>query len=501
MIRNLPATVLLRRDPLFLYIQPEIPELTDLLRIPELIYDVNADGLQRSLSYFCDVESDNNGPYCRCFSGFEPIVKEWLTRHGIRIKKADRRRSPLRRIRSPKLESLKKYGLPIDEGFLRFLRQSRRGIIRYSSDMQRDWLIAQVTLAFRKSKIMVTASRRNDVRTLGKAIQPYFPRVKAYFVTDFTGSRRLVLTTPAKAHAGVIEIEKRDFYLALDPLELFQDRLLSNPLLPLDQAKRARIFGFVPIERRLNRRERVLLTGIFGSEEICLYQHGHVARKVDVVSFSIRTGPRHAADADEMTVRRECVWSNGTRHRRIADIARMVSLEDEDGLQRDSSRLTDLELARRHGDVVVLVDNLDQAVSLGMALPNARIVGDRDIWGDGLSDVHRRRMADLEGRPKCVFHLLIATMAGLWRVPDVGVLIRADSGPSLPPLTPDQLSKQHRNSDRMLVIDCHDRYHPAMRGWWHARQAAYREAGWQPLRERDLTPLERFTQLTSGGGE
>src|SRR5262245_10296919 len=76
----------------------------------------------------------------------------------------------------------------------------------------------------------------------------------------------------------------------------------------------------------------------------------------------------------------------------------------------------------------------------------------------------------------------------------VGVLVRADGGAGLPPLGPGQLVEPDEGPARpLLLIDLHDRHHPALRRQSRRRQDAYADRGWfapgvEPVQAR----AERF---------
>jgi len=82
----------------------------------------------------------------------------------------------------------------------------------------------------------------------------------------------------------------------------------------------------------------------------------------------------------------------------------------------------------------------------------------------------------------------------------VDVLVRADAGTGLPPLTPGQLAQPDGDDRSLLLVDVSDRHHPLLRRA-RRREAAYRARGWfgsgvAPARGR----VERFLASRPEGG-
>jgi hypothetical protein len=74
------------------------------------------------------------------------------------------------------------------------------------------------------------------------------------------------------------------------------------------------------------------------------------------------------------------------------------------------------------------------------------------------------------------------------------VLIRADAGSDLPPIQTDALKERDNNPAKpLLVIDCHDKQHPALRRLSRLRQQAYQRRGWlAPYADPEQARVDAF---------
>jgi hypothetical protein len=88
----------------------------------------------------------------------------------------------------------------------------------------------------------------------------------------------------------------------------------------------------------------------------------------------------------------------------------------------------------------------------------------------------------------------------------VEVLIRADGGVGLPPMTAfppgkivfieNNLPEKPAGEPRLVLVDFDDRHHPLLRRWSRQRRAAYAARGWHGP---GVEPLERRIELFLAG--
>ena len=287
---------------------------------------------------------------------------------------------------------------------------------------------------------------------------------------------------------GAIAVEKRTIYISLNPDELFPTGV-RTPLDDIKRAGRARMYGLLPIGAEVPPYTRSLITALFGLKEVVVPRHGHVLRNVDVAFTTVSGGPDIAKLPDELAIRRNGIWKHPVRNRRIAKLASLLATKKYATAHQQFPDLGRVQLRRGGRKVVVLVENLEHALAMAKYLPEAPIVFGPDHWTGDLSTAQKDRLKPRRPRKP---HVTIATLTGLPDVDRMDVLLRADAGRGLPPLSEEQRVVPHGTADRLLLIDCRDRHHPFLRTLSQERRIDYLASGWRVDGEAEPSALDRF---------
>jgi hypothetical protein len=486
-IRPQRNTVVVRRDGQYVSVAPRVPGLASTFVGVRHVADPDS-GRVLAVPYPLLWEMEGrSGPALQAFAGLEPLVVAWLRRSGYAVEMAGDR--PPEWV-VPDAGRLARVGGTIDHGLLEFVRRHDRGVIRYHPDhVDPDWLVAQIALGWPKERVLVTATRRETAADLHSRLRAYFPGAALFAGTSHRRAGRVTVATPAYARAGAIGIERRTVYVAADPADLFSATQTAG-VDSLRAAWRARLYGLLPLQTELPPHTRSLMTSLFGPDEVVIPRHGHVERAVEVVFVTVEGGPR-VRDADPVALRRGGVWQHPVRNRRLAKLARLLAAGDIEAVRAAFSHLSGVALGAPPGRrVVILADGVEHALALAGHVPDAPVVCGSDPWTAGLTAGQAERLdsgAGVSGTAR----LLIATQAGLSSACSFEILVRADAGRGLPPLPDDQLVAPHGSASSLLVVDCADRHHPALRVRSRERRAAYVVAGWIVAGEPTLSPLDR----------
>jgi hypothetical protein len=204
-----------------------------------------------------------------------------------------------------------------------------------------------------------------------------------------------------------------------------------------------------------------------------------------------------------MEIKRQGLWRNHARNRQVARLARRLQAGEWQAIGKGfPPARTGLREGQRLA-VAVLVENLEHAEAIARDLPGWRVATDND-WKPGC--VGR----DVKGAQGSVEpgaggkQGVIITALGIEKLDlsGVDVLIRADGGVGLPPMTafpPGKIVFNENNlpegpagEPRLVLVDFYDRHHPLLRRWSRQRRAAYAERGWYAA---GVEPLERRIEL------
>lgn len=379
-----------------------------------------------------------------------------------------------------------------DEHVLRFIHDHDRGLVRFiPGKVDVLCLIVQIALAFSTATMIVTMATNEVARKVYDRLTKSLAGV-----TIVTSKRcppapgRICVCTFAALARTEIECEKRDIVIAMDAAELIGERGQEAVLMA---DARFRLFGFLPIGRKLSRYDYDRLVAMFGLQETFVPRHGHQPIQVTVAWSPIRA-PALPRDLGLLTLKRRGIWKQQQRNRQVARLA--AALADGNwkllcGKHPAIAEAIDTEGPHR---VAVVVEALEHALELASRLPHWPVKAGTEVVERGLPPrlcrlLAARRVGRRTTSP------FIATSAALEEVEftELDVVIWAGGGPYGPPLPADRLICRASKEHRLLVVDSCDRHHPRLRRWSRRRREAYREAGWfapgaNPLAEK----IKRF---------
>ncbi len=290
---------------------------------------------------------------------------------------------------------------------------------------------------------------------------------------------QVAVCTPVGLTHVPVQVEWLDIDIIVDVQEI----LSKVGMECIAHAVRARLFGLLEAGAQPAPLERDFLTGLFGFQELILPRHGHRQRGIQVLYYPIRGGPRLPANVDILTAKRLGICQHTLRNRKVAQIASAFRENRIDKVEKTFvHQARNLALSPRHG-VIVLVENIEHALALAHRLPDWPILTGLEVYKDGLPAEQAKKL-----RPVCPFgefhplHAIVTAVAlGALDLSTIGVLVRADGGVGLPPLSQLALVEPTTNAPHpLLLIDFHDCHYPLLRRWSRQRQEAYVERGWFP---------------------
>lgn len=489
--------LIVRQEGQFLDVVPVPEELHQVLRTEVHVLQMD---VQRSLAVgrvpapLYREMTDENGTVLDCHAGLLPVVFRFAERAGYPIRL---QRQPPVRLPEPDFPSPEQLA-PLDRGFLRCVQQHERAIVRYdSSTVDPARLVAQVATAWPQLTIAVAVTRIEEARQVRNHLLQYLPGVVAVTsrnrVPDSEVGRVVVATYNALGHTG-IEIEKRDIVLALNAVEASSPHALSC----LGHAKRARMYGLLAKASALAPYDQDVIPRLFGFQEVVVPGHGVEEVRVEVIWCRKVGCPVLPDTLDLVQVKGKGLWHNHARNRQVASLARRLQAGD---WQANGTDLSSLAGTTRVA-VAILVENVEHAEALASYLPDWLVKVSSALRADSGKQTSLLDSAETG---------IITTAMGAEEM-DLGsidVLIRADGGVGLPPVTgfpPGQIIYPKKNlpEKRLVLVDVFDRHHPLLRRWIRQRRAAYAERGWfapgvDPVEERIQQFLLRRGQYAGQG--
>jgi hypothetical protein len=451
----------------------------------------------------CGVE-DNFGTIASLFfAGLEPAVRRLLECDDrkvktVRITECNNRTvgvvdPPPNHLPPPVAQTLDATYI-LDQPLIDCVRRYELAVIRYNpTTVDPASLVAQVARAWPEKTILILAARRVDVCRFRRRLRRY--KIHADAVTGRNNpaevGRIAVSTFMAMSHAPVRH-EWRDIVFVLDAVEAVG----KTARWCLSHARRARWYGLVPDGAKPSPFEDDLLTELFGFQEIYIPRHYHYEAPVAVVRCSIEGGPSLPPGLDDVEVKRQGIWRNPMRNRRIARLARLLHDDGADQLRRQFPAVAEALAGTSTASVFVVVENLEHGLELARKLSGWPLIAGPSPNTAGLSanDVQILLAGEeaREQRPP----FAIVTAAGLQTMikPAPGVVVRADGGVGLPVLgSIDLLMPTWHAGRRMVLVDFNDRHHPALRRWSRRRQEAYERQGWfAPGVDSMMARVDRF---------
>jgi hypothetical protein len=422
-------------------------------------------------------------------AAMEPVVRTALAKAGYAIRTSG---TPLGELPAPNLDNLRLWDL-INPSVIDFVRAKPRGIIRNGYKVDPSWLIAQVALAWPTMKIAVVVRTHDEASRVGAALGDLVSDVSV-----IAGSRcpsevsQLVVTTyeglaQTPRYKGpdhsVFDVSWLDMIFVLDA----HDAVSKVAMQALSRALRARLYGFPSRFQMIPPLDRDHQATLFGFAELVVPEEGYRQRQVEVLRYPIKGG-MDLAKLSDVALKRQGIWHNELRNRKVARLAqnllkdprllaRMLQLPETDAALED----------RSPGNIAVVVENLEHALALNAKLPEFFISHGSEASTEGLSP-EQVQLLNRQPGPFAVppLGIIVTTTALKDPLKDlnlriIDVLIRADAGSDLPPINADSLIERDSNIAKpLLLVDFHDRQHPALRRLSRLRQQAYQKRGWLP---------------------
>lgn len=439
-------------------------------------------------------------PYHQTFAGLESEIERLLHKMGRKCVLTGDRPSPLP---EPLWKSLprKRTG---DRRLLRFVHTSERGIISYrEGKVDVAWLIAQIALAYPDERIVVLATRNRDAQVLYQRIRKLLGAVSLATTKHHPAqAERVVVATRSGIKQSGVRIEQRTLCISVNPTEILNpDKRVSlkrlrkvfepedaqdlhkwseesggNPWLPV---VKARLYGLVSEDLVLAPQQRDLLTAMFGQSRLFIPKHGCRELPVHVTTWPFNGGNKLSVDATTLEIKRTLVWKNGPRNRLIAGLGKAITESNDKALATKYSSIAKDLYAKLGRRVAILVENVEHAAQLHQRLPDWPIVAGKVDDTTNLKPKMKDAIEAGEQPTARKSDDVIVTTQGFAKLGTVEVLIRADAGTGLPPISSEYFVAGDLVPASLTIVDVKDHHHPHLRRRAKWRGIAYQERGWK----------------------
>jgi len=416
----------------------------------------------------------------QCFAGLEHLISRFLAQNGHTVQLTGDRPTKLD---NPDWKRLANHRTA-DRQLLRFVQHQERGLIWYRPEkVDLAWLITQIAFAWAKERIIVVATRQADAHTLWKGIRRYVSGVSLATTHHHpTNAGRIVIVTPGGLKQIGVQAEKRTLCICLNPTEALND----TDWLPV---LKTRLYGLMCEDWVISPQQMELVAALFGSERVFIPRHGFRELPVSVKFLPFYAGSKTRpprADSDESTheVKRHHVWHDSLRNRLIAGLARALVHHDDKAMVNKYPCVAKDLLPRAGGRVAILVENVEHAAQLLKRLAGWPIVAGTVSNPDKLGTKVKAALVagNQASHQKCSD--VIVTTSTFAKVGSIDVLIRADAGTGLPPISSDFFVARDGVPSSLTIVDMNDRHHPHLRRRSTWRRTAYLERGWEVDGER-----------------
>ena len=415
--------------------------------------------------------------YFETFAGLESEITKHLEASGYQVVMKGDRPQPLPDPDWKKLPS-NRTG---DRRLLRFVQQHERGIIWYrESRIDIAWLIAQVALTYPKEKIVVIASRQADAAILTKRLRRYISGVSLATPHHHPAiAGRVVVATPSGLQQTGVRVRERTICFCINPTEVFNTMKVwfsSKDWLPV---LKSRLYGLLNEDLSLAPQQQDYLRALFGTQRLLIPRHGFGELPVTIKFWQFQGGRKIAPETPIHELKRQCVWRDPLRNRLIAGLAQAIAMEDDKALGKKFTSIAQALYSKLGRRVAVLVENVEHAGHLVQRLPGWPIVADEVSDSSQLSQKVKDALVAGANTVAQRTEDVIVTTAAFGKIGAVDVLIRADAGVSLPPISSDFFVAGDGVPKSMTVIDVDDRHHPHLRRRAKWRKNAYLQRGWE----------------------
>jgi hypothetical protein len=453
------------RDGQFTWINPPVPGLRDAfytVRHRTRPDKEHGYSLQPRIFPLVKRATYLTGEKCwKCQAGLEPLVVQWLEEHGYEVQRGGAPLPP------PNLDALE--GLePYDELFLQTVRKHDHALFRCQpGEVDLNRLIGKVAMAWRRKRILVLATRVKDCRRLGKYLKQSLSgsEVTVHTGRDFPQrAGRIVVATSTGWNEGRVGIRRRQILMALNPDELLRKQLGQ---IAIEQAEQARLYGLLPVSRRLAPYDRDMVTAAFGPREVRIERRAQFQQPVRVVFTRWKGHLFTDSELDAFAVKKQGVWHHGPRNRHVAELATALAEGDEGGLRRRFPAVCEAIQGQMPERVGVLVENVEHRLTLAKLLPGWAVISGHDVCLDGLSPQDRRILRG-GGEDQQQNHAIV-TMASLPEAGCLDGLIRADAGAD---------GAGELIYVNGFLVDLDDHHHPWLQQRCRERRGDYLRRGW-----------------------
>jgi hypothetical protein len=367
-----------------------------------------------------------------------------------------------------------------DAPLLDLVRHRPLGLVRYGATVDVARLVAQVALAWPGLRVIVACAQRDAAWGLWQRLRPFLPDVVvAAGKRPCPAVRQVAVAT--FPHMADLEFfgRRRDIVIVADALTA----LGEAPWWGLVASPPDRLYGLLPRHATPAPYDADCLAEIFGLDEVVLPRHGQRELRVEWALARPVGGPALAPDLDVLETKRQGLWRQPRRNRRVAHLAlalaegngpRVLALCPEATNAAPVGGEAGSGVGRR---VVVIVEGLDHAAALAGHLPEWPVIAGPEVNAPSELGEALRRGRDVD--PQDVGRAVVtAEGARGLGLAVVDVLVRADGGAGLPPLPPGALDVPASRERPLLLIDCDDRHHPRLRTHARRRREAYVARGW-----------------------
>ena len=453
------------QDGQHLWLTQDIPDIVGFLTTQKLVPHDDGDGIR----IVRQVESLLDRPLN---AGLLPVIKPLMTHFAGAAPRYGFTSLRPRPFPKPTVDRIGLLG-PVDVDLLDQVQTQAHGLVRYGEAVKPAWLVAQIAFAFPDAAMAVVIENEQAAKSLVAGL--LHCGVRATFANaarcPASVSRVVVSTFYGLSHTD-LEYEKRDVMVVLDAVQALRQR--GTMAL---QMFTGRLFGFLPVERKISPFEADCLTATFGFHDTVIPKHGYKLRQVATAWHRISGGQRLPNDL--LRLKRRGIWNHDIRNRQISAVAKALVADDQAARTDPFPVLAASLSSSEPVNVVILVEGIDHALALAPRLPGWAIVTGPHVLEHGLTSQERQILAERRAITSMGTRAIV-TVAGLeqYDLSSVDVLIWAGAGEHVPPLCPTRLTSRHDDDRRLLVIDLDDRYHPLMRRWSRWRRQGYEQAGW-----------------------
>ncbi len=494
------AKVRIFRRGQFVEIVPPVPSLCERFQTVQHTGQATmADGFVLKRQPFPLVWPDKDSfgnPYMQTFAGLEAEITNFLQDLGHEVVLKGDRPEHLPEPAWKKLPG----NLPGDRRLLRFVQEYERGLIWYrESKVDIAWLIAQIALAYPKEKIVVMATRQSDAEVLAKRLRRYISGVSVATTRHHPAKAgRVVVVTPSGLGQTGVQARERTVCICVNPTEVLNNRkkrLDSRDWLPV---LKTRLYGLLCEDLLLAPQQLDLVRALFGTQRLFIPKHGCRELPVSVVFWKFQGGSKTPLNTPTHKLKRQLVWRDRLRNGLIAGLAQAIVKDDDKAIGKKYRSIAHGLYAKLGCRVAILVENVEHAAQLLQRLPGWPIVAGTVSGSSKLSS--KTKAALKTGSQPTVQKTddVIVTTSAFAKIGIVDVLIRADAGVALPPISSEFFVASDGVPKSLTIVDVDDRHHPHLRRRSKWRKNAYLERGWQVDGEWAYSELEdRFDRPLS----